>query len=110
MYCHVAALLRMSFWLRLHPRKIRLWAFVSSNSKKLSCKTFLKHKNSRKQELALRHCVNRLVPENAKKCGKVHIKHIRIVTKQAWSIKNYRYVWDVSTSPSLTPARPRVGK
>jgi hypothetical protein len=27
----------------------------------------------------------------------VAIKHIRIVTKQAWSIKNYRYVWDVSS-------------
>jgi hypothetical protein len=30
--------------------------------------------------------------------------------KQAWSIKNYRYVCNVSTSLSLTPARPRVGK
>ena len=110
MYCHVVALLRVSFWLRLRPGKIRLWAFVSSNSEKLPFKTFLKHKNSRKQELALRHCVYRLVPENAKKCGKVHIKHVRIVTKQAWSIENYIYVWDVSTSPSLTLARPRVGK
>ena len=110
MYCHVAALLRVSFWPRLRPGKIRLWAFVSSNSEKLSCTTFLKHKNSRKQELALRHCVNRLVPENAKTCGKVHTKHIRIVTKEAWSIKNYRYVCNVSTSQGLTPARPRVGK
>ena len=24
--------------------------------------------------------------------------------------RNYRYVWDVSTSLSLIPARPRVGK
>jgi hypothetical protein len=38
----------------------------------------MKHKNSRKQNW---HCVNRLVPENTKKCGKVHIKHIRIVKK-----------------------------
>jgi hypothetical protein len=40
-------------------------AFVSSNSENISCVTFLKHKNSRKQELALWHLVNRLVPENA---------------------------------------------
>ena len=46
----------------------------------------MKHKNSRKQELALRHYVNRLVIKVIT-CGKVHIKHIRIVTKQAWSIK-----------------------
>jgi hypothetical protein len=39
-------------------------AFVSSNSENVSCVTFLKHKNSRKQELALWHLVNRLVPEN----------------------------------------------
>ena len=45
--------------------KIGGLAFVSSNSENISCTTFLKHKNSRKQELALRHLVNRLVPENA---------------------------------------------
>jgi hypothetical protein len=31
------------------PGKIRLLAFVSSNSENISCVTFLKHKNSRKQ-------------------------------------------------------------
>jgi hypothetical protein len=40
-------------------------AFVLSNSENISCVTFLKHKNSRKQVLALWHLVNRLVPENA---------------------------------------------
>jgi hypothetical protein len=30
------------------PRKIRLLAFVSSNSENISCVAFLKHKNSRK--------------------------------------------------------------
>jgi hypothetical protein len=40
-------------------------AFVSCNSKNISCLTFLKHKNSRKQGMALWHLVNRLVPENA---------------------------------------------
>jgi hypothetical protein len=45
--------------------KIGGLAFVSSNSKNISCITFLKHKNSRKQELALWHLVNRLVLENA---------------------------------------------
>jgi hypothetical protein len=45
--------------------KIGGLTFVSSNSENISCVTFLKHKNSRKQELALWHLVNRLVPENA---------------------------------------------
>jgi hypothetical protein len=53
-------------------------------------------KNSRKQELALRHLVNRLVPENASKRYKVRTKHVSIVIKLAWNIKNYRYVGDVS--------------
>jgi hypothetical protein len=43
-------------------------AFVSSNSENISCVTFLKYKNSRKQELALWHLVNRLVP---RKCIKM---------------------------------------
>jgi hypothetical protein len=30
------------------PEKIRLLAFVSSNSENISCVAFLKHKNSRK--------------------------------------------------------------
>jgi hypothetical protein len=47
--------------------KIGTSSFVSSNSKNISCVTFLKYKNSRKQELALWHLVNRLVPENAQK-------------------------------------------
>jgi hypothetical protein len=45
--------------------KIGTLGFVSSNSENISCVTFLKHKNSRKQELALWHLVNRLVPKNA---------------------------------------------
>jgi hypothetical protein len=40
-------------------------AFVLSNSENISRVTFLKHKNSRKQELALWHLVNRSVLENA---------------------------------------------
>ena len=28
----------------------------------------------------------------------------------AWNNKNYRYVGDVSASPTLTPSPPRVGK
>src|SRR3954463_7110744 len=54
---------------------IRHWQFVPCNSENISCTTFLKYKNSRKQELALWHLVNRLVPENAKYCIKRHIKH-----------------------------------
>jgi hypothetical protein len=45
--------------------KIGGLAFVSSNFENISCVTFLKYKNSRKQELALWHLVNRLVPKNA---------------------------------------------
>ena len=45
--------------------KIGGLALVSSNFENISCTTFLKYKNSRKQELALWHLVNRLFPENA---------------------------------------------
>jgi hypothetical protein len=44
--------------------KIGGLAFVSFNSENISCVTFLKYKNNKKQELALWHLVNRLVPEN----------------------------------------------
>jgi hypothetical protein len=47
------------------PGKIRLQELVSSNSENIFCVAFLKHKNSRKQELALWRLVNRLVPKNA---------------------------------------------
>jgi hypothetical protein len=57
--------LRLPFGLRVVSGKIGTSGFVSSNSENISCVTFLKHKNSRKQELALWHLVNRLVPENA---------------------------------------------
>src|SRR3954453_8081475 len=93
---HHVSLLQLPFWLRLRDVIIRYWVFVPCNSENISCNTFLKHKNNRKQELALWHLVNRLVPESAKKCIKVHIKHVEIQTKQAWRIKNYRYVCKVS--------------
>jgi hypothetical protein len=41
--------LRLIFGLREASIKIGGSAFVSSNSKNISCVTFLKHKNSRKQ-------------------------------------------------------------
>jgi hypothetical protein len=41
--------LRLCFGLRLVSRKIGTLAIVSSNSENISCVTFLKHKNSRKQ-------------------------------------------------------------
>jgi hypothetical protein len=40
-------------------------AFVLTNSKNISCVTFLKHKTAENRELALWHLVNRLVLENA---------------------------------------------
>jgi hypothetical protein len=45
--------------------KIGVSVFVSSNSENISCVAFLKHINSRKQELAPWHLVNRLIPEIA---------------------------------------------
>jgi hypothetical protein len=47
------------------PGKIRLLAFVSSNSENISCVAFLKHKTAENRELALWHLVNRLVPKIA---------------------------------------------
>ena len=51
----LAGLLLLPFWLRLRDGEIRPWVFVPFNSENICCRTFLKHKNSRKQELALRH-------------------------------------------------------
>jgi hypothetical protein len=66
---HGAAALWPPFVSALDPvtlwEKIGTLAFVLSNSKNISCVAFLKHKNSRKQELALWHLVNRLVLKNA---------------------------------------------
>jgi hypothetical protein len=59
------SLLRLCFGLRLRDSKIGTSGFVSSNSENISCVTFLKHQNSRKQELTLWHLVNRLVLESA---------------------------------------------
>jgi hypothetical protein len=61
---HPLAPLCLPFGLRV-SEKIGTSGFVSSNSENISCVTFLKHKNSRKQELALWHLINRLVLENA---------------------------------------------
>jgi hypothetical protein len=63
--------LRLIFGLCKASVKIGGLAFVLSNSENISCVTFLKHKNSRKnRELALWHLVNRLVPENARSVTK----------------------------------------
>ena len=52
---HLAGSLLLPFRLRLRYEEIRYWGFVPCNSENISCTTFLKYKNSRKQELALRH-------------------------------------------------------
>jgi hypothetical protein len=67
---HLLALLCLCFGLCLVSGKIETSGFVSSNFKNISCVTFLKHKNSRKQELTLWHLVNRLVPKNVKNSTK----------------------------------------
>ena len=45
----------LPFWLRLRYGELGPWDFVPYNSENICCRTFLKHKNSRKQELALWH-------------------------------------------------------
>ena len=63
--------LRLPFGLRVRDEIIRSWVFVPSDSENISLSTFLKRKNSRKQELALGHLVNMLVPKmhkNAIRC------------------------------------------
>jgi hypothetical protein len=57
----LGALLRLFFGLRVRDSKIGTLGFVPSNSENIFCTTFLKYKNSRKQELALWYLVNRLV-------------------------------------------------
>ena len=59
---HLVAPLRLPFGLRVRDEIVRSLLFVPSNSENISLSTFLKRKNSRKQELALWHLVNRLVP------------------------------------------------
>jgi hypothetical protein len=74
----LVVLFRLSFGPRLRVSKIGTLAFILSNSENISCITFLKYKNNRKQELALWYLVNRLVPEmhkNATKC-KQNIKQL----------------------------------
>ena len=50
-----AGLLLVPFWLRLRDGELGPWDFVPCNSENICCRTFLKYKNSRKQELVLRH-------------------------------------------------------
>ena len=61
----LVAPLRISFGLRVRVGKIGGPVQVLSNSENISRIDFLKYKNSRKQELALWHLFNRLVPKNA---------------------------------------------
>ena len=51
--------------------------------------------------------INMLVQENNINCCQ---KYVEVVKYWHETIKNYRYDGDVSASPSLIPARPRVGK
>ena len=60
----LVAPLRLSFGLRVRVGKIGGSVRVSSNSENISRLAFLEYKNSRKQELALWHLVNKLVPKN----------------------------------------------
>ena len=53
------------------------------------------------------HWINMLVPNNSIKSCQKYKK-----VEEYWhgTIKNYSYDRDVSASPTLIPARPRVGK
>ena len=54
-----------------------------------------------------RHWISKLVQINHIKSFQ---KYVKVVEYWHGTIKNYRYDRDVSASPSLIPARPRVGK
>ena len=60
-----AARLRLSFGLLLRHGKNRNFGFCHIQFREYFLCNFSETKNSRKQELALWHLVNRLVPENA---------------------------------------------
>ena len=63
-----------------------------------------KHATDRNWHWALDQYVS---PKNSiKSCQ----KYMKVVEYWHGTIKNYRYDGDVSASPSLIPARPRVGK
>ena len=68
---------------------------------------FLRNKSMQQIGIVTGHWINMLVQEN-------HInfcqKYVKVVKYWHETIKNYRYDGDVSASPSLIPARPRVGK
>jgi len=53
------------------------------------------------------HWINMLVPKNSiKSCQ----KYMKVVEYWHGTIKNYRYGGDMSATPSLIHARPRLGK
>ena len=67
----------------------------------------LRNKNMQQTGTGTGHWINMLVPKNSiKSCQ----KYMKVVEYWHGTIKNYRYDGDVSASPSLIPARPRVGK
>jgi len=57
--------LRLLFGLLEHSVENKILGFCFVRFREYLQKYFSGNKNSRKQELALRHLVNRLVPENA---------------------------------------------
>src|SRR3954462_5506099 len=73
---HLAGPPQVIFWHSLRYVIIWHWQFVPYNAENISCTTFRKYQNSRNQELSLWNFVNRLVPENAKYCIKMHINHM----------------------------------
>ena len=67
----------------------------------------LRNKNMQQTGTGTGHWINMLVPKNSiKSCQ----KYMKVVEYWHGTIKNYRYDGDVSASPSLIHARPRVGK
>ena len=64
----------------------------------------MKQETCNKQELALGQYVS--TKNSIKSCQ----KYMKVEEYWHGTIKNYRYDGDVSASPSLIPARPRVGK
>ena len=80
----------------------------SSHRDLLDLRTLHPHKTQSKTQQNWHWALDQYVsPKNSiKSCQ----KYVKVVEYWHGTIKNYRYDGDVSASPSLIPARPRVGK
>ena len=86
------------------PKKISISFYPIWSSFDIDILRNKKHATNRNWHWALDQYVS--PKNNIKHCQ----KYMKVVEYWHGTIKNYRYDGDVSASPSLIPARPRVGK